>query len=178
MKTTLPKTSPAAIAAKPSRRLLHRQHPVDDRSHAADVEQLGERRQLVAGAHRRADDPQLQEEDPGQLGVVGFGPLVVRETTSVPPGRSDLIECDQVAAPTVSMTASTRSGSRASALEHLVRAELERPRALLLVTAGGADPQARRPGRARSSAVATPPPAPCTSTVSPGLRPPWVKSMR
>ena len=31
----------------------------------------------------------------------------------MPPGRSDLSECDQVAAPTVSITASTRSGSRA-----------------------------------------------------------------
>ena len=31
----------------------------------------------------------------------------------MPPGRSDRIECDQVAAPTVSMTASTCSGSRA-----------------------------------------------------------------
>ena len=28
------------------------------------------------------------------------------------------------------------------------------------------------------SAVATPPPAPCTSTVSPGLQPPWTKSIR
>ena len=32
--------------------------------------------------------------------------------TTTPPGLSELIECDQVAAPTVSITASTRSGSR------------------------------------------------------------------
>ena len=30
----------------------------------------------------------------------------------MPPGRSDRIECDQVARPTVSMTASTLTGSR------------------------------------------------------------------
>ena len=37
----------------------------------------------------------------------------------------------------------------------------------------------RPPARARViSAVATPPPAPCTSTVSPALSPPWVKSIR
>ena len=35
------------------------------------------------------------------------------QITSVPPGFRALIECDQVAAPTVSITASTRSGSRA-----------------------------------------------------------------
>ena len=43
----------------------------------------------------------------------GFGPEVAPEITIVPPGRSDFTECDQVAAPTVSITASTRSGSRA-----------------------------------------------------------------
>jgi hypothetical protein len=32
--------------------------------------------------------------------------------TIAPPGLSELTECDQVAAPTVSITASTRSGSR------------------------------------------------------------------
>ena len=31
----------------------------------------------------------------------------------MPPGLSDLQQCDQVASPTVSMTPSTRSGSRA-----------------------------------------------------------------
>ena len=43
----------------------------------------------------------------------GFGPLVAPDTTIVPPGRSALSEWLHVAAPTVSNTASTRSGSRA-----------------------------------------------------------------
>ncbi len=43
----------------------------------------------------------------------GFGPDVAPEMTTVPPGRNDRSECAQVAAPTVSMTASTRSGSLA-----------------------------------------------------------------
>ncbi len=43
----------------------------------------------------------------------GASPEVAPVTTSVPPGFSDLIECAQVALPTVSITASTRSGSRA-----------------------------------------------------------------
>src|SRR5213075_788607 len=47
--------------------------------------------QLLERAHRRADHGQLPEVD-----------------------VSERIECVQVAAPTVSMTASTRSGSRAS----------------------------------------------------------------
>ena len=44
----------------------------------------------------------------------GFGPLVAPQTTIVPPGARDFSECDQVASPTVSITASTRFGSRAS----------------------------------------------------------------
>ena len=59
--------------------------------------------------------------------VAGFGPDVAPEMTTVPPGRSDCSECDHVAAPTVSMTASTRSGSRAPAGERLRRAQLQRP---------------------------------------------------
>ena len=42
----------------------------------------------------------------------GLEPEVAPQITRVPPGRSDLTECDQVAAPTVSMTASTLSGTR------------------------------------------------------------------
>ena len=44
--------------------------------------------------------------------LAGASPDVAPEMTIVPPGLSELTECDQVAAPTVSMTASTRSGSR------------------------------------------------------------------
>ncbi len=43
----------------------------------------------------------------------GFIPLVAPHTTIRPPGRSDLSEWSQVASPTLSITASTRSGSRA-----------------------------------------------------------------
>ena len=45
--------------------------------------------------------------------LAGASPEVAPEMTTVPPGRRLLTECDQVAAPTVSITASTRSGSRA-----------------------------------------------------------------
>ena len=45
----------------------------------------------------------------------GLSPDVAPQITWVPPGFNALIECDQVAAPTLSMTASTRSGSRAPA---------------------------------------------------------------
>ncbi len=43
----------------------------------------------------------------------GAWPVVAPDTTTVPPGRSARNEWPQVASPTVSMTASTRSGSRA-----------------------------------------------------------------
>ena len=45
--------------------------------------------------------------------AAGASPLVAPQTTMVPPGRRDLTECAHVASPTVSITASTRSGSRA-----------------------------------------------------------------
>src|ERR1700722_13973864 len=43
----------------------------------------------------------------------GASPLVAPQITIRPPGRSDRTECAQVACPTVSITTSTRSGSRA-----------------------------------------------------------------
>ena len=95
----------------------------------------------------------------------------------MPPGRSDFSECDQVASPTVSITASTRSGSRAPVSKAASRAELHRPRALRLVAAGDPDPQ---PGRAREhdqrrrdAAAGT-----RTRTVSPGSQPGRVNSIR
>ena len=45
----------------------------------------------------------------------GESPVVAPETTSVPPGFSARTECAQVASPTVSITRSTRSGSRTPA---------------------------------------------------------------
>ena len=99
----------------------------------------------------------------------GFGPLVAPETTIVPPGLSD----SQRVLP----------GRLADGLHHGVdplrqpRAGLERlrrrrapsaARALLLVAARHPHAAARRRGRARSARVATPPPAPWTSTVVAG----------
>ena len=75
------------------------------------------------------------------------GPEVCPEVTIRPPGRSDLTEWPQVASPTVSMTPSTFSGSRCAGLEDLVRTDLQGPRALGLVAAGGEDPQAAGPGQ-------------------------------
>ena len=106
-----------------------------------------------------------------------FGPDVVPEITIRPPGRSERIECDQVARPTVSITASTFTGSRApdsntswapssSAFARLASSRL---------VANTRSPPARA---SAISAVATPPPAPCTSTVSPALRSPCPKSIR
>ena len=56
----------------------------------------------------------------------GFGPDVAPDTTTRPPGFKRLQRVRPGGAPTVSITASTRSGSRAPDVERLVRAELER----------------------------------------------------
>ncbi len=74
----------------------------------------------------------------------GMSPLVAPEMTMRPPGLSERTEWDQVAWPTVSMTTSTRSGSRAPVGEGLVGAELERRLALGLGPAGHPDPVAGR----------------------------------
>ena len=68
VKTILPKTSPEAIAAKPSRASRERQHAVDLRPDAARLAQPRELRELVARAHRRADHVELEEEHALQLG--------------------------------------------------------------------------------------------------------------
>ena len=104
-------------------------------------------------------------------------PVVAPETTSVPPGLSERIECSQVALPTVSITTSTRSGSRSpdsnarSAPSDIAVARFSSER---LVT------HTRAPAALASttSAVATPPAAPWTSTVIPGTTWPRVNSIR
>ena len=73
-------------------------------------------------------------------------------------------------APTVSITTSTRSGSRAPDSKTSCGAELEGPGALGLVAAGHPAPGSPAAGARMISAVATPPPAPWTSTVCAGLR--------
>ena len=104
-------------------------------------------------------------------------PDVVPEVTTTPPGRSDRIECAQVALPTVSMTASTVRGRRSldsntsCAPNSSARARLASSR----LVARTRNP----PARANAiSAVDTPPPAPWMRTVSPAFRPERTKSIR
>ena len=99
----------------------------------------------------------------------GFAPDVAPHTTTVPPGRRARSECAHVASPTVSTTQSTRSGSRApdsnaaSAPTSNAQARFAGVRAVA---------QTRNPNSRPSwiAAVATPPDAPCTKTVSPESR--------
>jgi hypothetical protein len=107
----------------------------------------------------------------------GAGPEVAPQITIVPPGLSVRREWPHVASPTVSITASTRSGSRApgskeaSAPSSSARARLSSERLVAQTRIPAWRPSAM-------SAVATPPPAPWTSTVEPGRTLPRVKSMR
>ena len=107
----------------------------------------------------------------------GASPLVAPQMTIRPPGRSELTEWDQVAAPTVSMTASTRSGSRAPDSKAWAA---PRARAASPLAASRLVTHIRNPAALPNctSAVATPPDAPWTSTVSPSEIPPLVKSIR
>src|SRR6185369_4116150 len=95
-------------------------------------------------------------------------PVVAPATTTVPPGRRDFRECDQVASPTVSITTSTRSGNRspvgnaARAPQLSASARLPALRLVAYTTAPAAT-------ASLIAAEATPPPAPCTRTRSPGL---------
>ena len=103
----------------------------------------------------------------------GASPDVAPEMTTVPPGRRLLTECDHVAAPTVSMTASTRSGSRAplsnarSAPSATACSPLAASRLVTHIRMPAAVPS-------WTSAVATPPAAPWTRTVAPG----WTAGVR
>ncbi len=100
----------------------------------------------------------------------GSGPEVAPEITTVPPCTSERSEWLHVAAPTVSITASTRSGSRApdskawSAPSSSARARFASSRLVTHTRSPAAAPR-------RTRAVETPPPAPCTSTVPPGCSP-------
>ena len=97
--------------------------------------------------------------------------------TTVPPGFSDFSECDHVAPPTVSNTASTRSGRRAPGSK-----VASAPWASATARFSSVDPvtHTRMPAFEPSavSAVATPPDAPCTSIVWPGRRPDFTNSIR
>ena len=100
----------------------------------------------------------------------GLKPLVAPAHTMVPPGRSERSECAQVASPTVSITASTRSGNRAPGSN---ASSAPRPRAAARFASEVPVTHTRSPSAAPRAvaADATPPDAPCTSTVSPALSP-------
>ena len=107
----------------------------------------------------------------------GACPLVAPDTTIVPPGLSDLTECAQVASPTVSITASTRSGRRApdsnawSAPSFTAWLRLSSERPVTHTRIPAALPRT-------ISAVETPPLAPWTRIVDPGATRPRVNSIR
>ena len=107
----------------------------------------------------------------------GSAPEVAPQHTTTPPGRTAFIEWAQVAAPTESNTPSTRSGSRApdsntrSAPSNNARSRAASERAATHTRIPPATPS-------WISAVATPPAAPCTSMVEPGVRPDRVKIIR
>ena len=103
-------------------------------------------------------------------------PLVAPATTMIPPGFTDRTECDQVALPTDSRTTSTRGtrapGSTAAAAPSArARARRYSSRPVTITSSPAALPS-------RIAAVASPPPAPCTSTRCPGVARPVTKSIR
>src|SRR5690606_8534384 len=96
----------------------------------------------------------------------GAGPLVAPATATTPPGRNERSECCQVASPTVSTTTST-GGTRVP-VSTASCAPISRARSSF---SGEREVTVTCSPAARAStvaAVATPPPAPCTSTRWPG----------
>ena len=169
MNTILPKTSPSAITAKPSRAWsIGSSRSISGRAPVASS--------IVTSAASSSRVPIVEpitESWRKKIRVSSAssscGPEVVPEVMIRPPGRSERTECDQVAFPTVSMTASAFSGSRSpdsNAAWAPISSALARLASSRLVTSTRSP--AARPSTI--AAVATPPPAPCTSTVSPGLQ--------
>jgi hypothetical protein len=118
--------------------LGERDHLVHLRPHAGGREHREQARQLVAGAHRRADHPQLQEEQPVEVrGGVGAGggagddegAARAQALHGVAPGRLAHGLEDRV----------DPGGQAGARLEDLVRAELERACPPGLVAAGDPD---------------------------------------
>jgi len=97
--------------------------------------------------------------------------------TTRPPGLRERSECDHVAAPTVSITTSTFSGSRApdANASCAPRSTARAPFVSSLEVT-----HTRKPAWRASmiSAVDTPPPAPWIRTVCPGASPERVNSIR
>ena len=89
------------------------------------------------------------------------------ETTITPPGFSAFIECAQVASPTVSKTASTRSGSRAP-LGNVACAPSRAATSCFSWVRPVTHTHIPAATPSWINAVETPPVAPCTSIVWPG----------
>ena len=172
----MPKTSPSATAFKPSAGVGHRDLAVDQRPRPGDVHELDERCQLrrvpiveppPASAGRRCRTARPARRHPG--GGPGDDDRAAR--------LSDFTECDQVAAPTVSITASTRAGSR-SPVSTTSCAPISRARARLSSSRLVANTGSRPPARSMMSARRHAPTGALHGTESPGLRPDCVKSIR
>jgi hypothetical protein len=112
VKTTLPVSSPAIMAANPSLA------PASGRVRSTS----GRTPDCSQNLSSRASWSRVPIVEPTMDSWVkktrfrsagGTAPLVAPLITTRPPGRSERSECAQVASPTVSMTPSTRSGSRA-----------------------------------------------------------------
>ena len=142
--TILPKASPECSRAKASAtRLNGYDESITGRTPGRRTErqQLG---QLAGRAHRGAQDLQLHREDPAQVDRSRCPP-VAPETTIRAIGAADFIEWSKVAAPTVSITTSTRSGSRAPGSSAVAPSAAIRSR-LRGVAAGRVHPLAQRDG--------------------------------
>ena len=171
MNTIFPNTSPASIAAKPSRASDSGRTRSISGPHPARLAQPREPRELVAGAHRRADDAELEEEHALELGGR-------REAAGARPRRP---ASRPAAARAASASTSPRRRSRARRPRAPAAARRSRtPRAApsstarspLRLVAATSPRRAGRPGGASTiAALATPPPAPWISTVSPGCTP-------
>jgi hypothetical protein len=176
LKTIFPKTSPAASASRPRR-------PSWRGTTSSISGRTPERTQKRRSCFRSSSVPIVEPTIASWRKYTcaspagAASPVVAPETTIVPPDFTERIECAHVAAPTVSITASTRSGSRApgskaaSAPNSSARARFSSDRLVTHTRSPAAAPS-------RSAAVATPPPAPCTSTVAPGATPEFVNSIR
>ncbi len=173
--TTLPKCSPAARRARPSRARAG-EHLVDDGAHLAPREEPQERGEVVARAHGHALHADLVEEHARELGGRRVAARRARHDDGAarphgpqrvaPRGLPDRLDDDV-----------DGCGQPGAGLERRGRAEAGRSGALRRGTgrhpgleAGGG---AERDGRRRDAAA-----APCTSTRSPGAAPPAVNSMR
>ena len=177
MRTSLPNTSPDCSRSKP--RAASRSGSTSSTS-GRDAGRLAQAQQLLelgARPHGRAEHPQLQEEQPvevgGRVGPAGGARHDERAAGPQRPHRvrprrlADRLDdgVDAGGQPRArSRTPRARPSSRA-------RARLASSRLVAQTTSPAARPST-------IAAVATPPPAPCTSTRSPGLSPLCVKSIR